>query len=94
MIPLEFLLFVKVPIRLEVAARAQRTQLQHHFRTLEVPTRPRQVHPIFHEMATGAFNDPCGNGKSLCQKRIVTQIGLAIKQRVRARVHRFALLGR
>jgi hypothetical protein len=77
-IPLEFLLFVKGPIRLKITAGAKRPQSQHGFRTLQAPPRARQVHPIFDQMPTSPLNHPAGNGKALSQKGLILEIGLAI----------------
>jgi hypothetical protein len=69
--PFQFLLLVKLPIRLEITARAKRAQLQHRLRTLQAPPCPGQVHAIFDQMTAGPFNHTGGNGKALLQKQIV-----------------------
>src|SRR5712691_3938326 len=91
-VALVFLLQMKMPVDLEIATDPQRPQTEHGFGALQSPACASYFHPVFDQVATGAFDDPRGNGETRGQIGVVMQEVRILQQIVRALVYRGALL--
>ena len=57
------------PISRPISIAPDGAEFHNRFGTGEAPPRARDIKPIFHQMATGAFNDAGRNGPSPRQGR-------------------------
>src|SRR2546423_13541922 len=64
---------MEVPILVEVAAGAQRSQAKHGFRSRFRPSRASPSHPVLDEVATCAFDDACRDRETVGKCAVVTQ---------------------
>jgi hypothetical protein len=55
---------VDLPIGIEVAASAERTQTKDGLGSGKCPASAAALHAVFDEVAARSFDDPCRNGES------------------------------
>src|SRR5262245_22206707 len=68
---------MKLPVVIEVAARAKRTQSQDSLCARNRPKRTRTTHAILDEISTGALDDASRDRQALGERAIVVkQVGV------------------
>ena len=72
--------FVEVPVRIEVAAGAQRPQLQHRLGADQPPAGAGQLHPVAHQVPAGPFDHAGGDGVARREVAVVVQIRRVLQQ--------------
>ena len=79
MVSLIFTGLVKLPVFLEVFARAQRAQTQDCFRSAEAPSSSGQPHPVLHQVPAGSFDDARADGETRGKVLVVGQVVLVLE---------------
>ena len=75
MISFVLFLFMKSPIGRKIAADLDGPELQQCLSAFQTPSDSGYFHPVFDEMATGSFNDPCGYRIASPQIFVIMQMG-------------------
>src|SRR6266705_5128419 len=87
--PLQILLvFVEVPVRIEIAIDVKRPKFEDGFAALQAPPGASNLHAILEQVTASAFDHPRGNRISLGQvvgiveiRRVIGQIGGTLLKR-------------
>ena len=66
--------FMESPIGIEVATGAEGAKLEDGLRAVEAPACTRDVHAILDKVATGTFDDACGDWIPTFERPIVAKV--------------------
>ena len=91
--PFVFLPQVKAPVLLEVAVADQGSELENGFGSVESPSGPCDVHPVFDQVTAGALDYPGGDRPAFGEGGCVVQVRFLGGEVVRAGVGCLALGG-
>ena len=87
MIPFVFPNLMELPVVVEVAARPQGAQAEHGFSPMQAPASACDIHPVFHEMPAGPFDDAGGDRQAGGQGLVILEKRLVMQQVVCTLVH-------
>src|SRR5438093_13071679 len=92
MITLIFLVFVELPVRIEIAIDVKSSELEDRFTSLQPPPGAGDLHTIFDEVTASTCAHARGDRVSLGQGERLAERRRMIGQRGGAWLNRFALL--